>query len=210
MQVPWQKKYYRPYLKDVMRSVWGVFTDVCLSTGGGTPWSLVPDPYPVYGLRAFLGQEGLGLPQSCDWSCPKSCTRSFPGHGRRYPTTENQDRCACAKVCLLRSPRRSFLCWTSIFNTMLGTNFPSELFTNTCFIWLPLRQKLLEDYHPFISLLQETWSLCSVNFGIYSSRCELQLLGWDLLDTEGIIVSSWSIGDSISMVSFGRQKNDIF
>ena len=67
-----------------------VFTGVCLLTeGGGTPWSVVPGPfwggrgYPLVlplVLSKVLTQVlpgGGGYPQSCHWSSPKSCSRSF-------------------------------------------------------------------------------------------------------------------------------------
>ena len=154
MQVPWQKKYYRPYLKDVMRSVWGVFTDVCLSTGGGSPWSLVPDPYPVSGLRTFLGQEGLGLPQSCDWSCPKSCTRSFPGHGRRYPTTENQDGCACGDGMPLAFTQKEFPMLNKYFQHNAGYKFSFWIVHQYMFYLVAIATEIawrLPSFHIFAS-----------------------------------------------------------
>ena len=49
--------------------------------GGGLPQPLVPGP--------FWG--GGGIPQSCHWSCPKSCSRScLMGEGARYPSLWSQ------------------------------------------------------------------------------------------------------------------------
>ena len=52
-----------------------IFTGVSMS-GGGTPCSLVPGSFLVSWPMSFLGQ---GVPQSCHWSCPRSCLGAWNG-----------------------------------------------------------------------------------------------------------------------------------
>ena len=132
---------------------WGrYFFHRCVCPPGvGSKWSLVPAPFPCLWSHVLSGgggtpvlslilskvlsgggdplvvARGRGYPQP-GWVLP------LPGQGvAPFLSAQNQDGCVVQAVCLLRSRRRTFLCWlnTHLCNVFTLSGVRTETDTGT-------------------------------------------------------------------------------